>query len=102
MKLIGYSEKNFKDKGTPVYIAPEIWTDYEYSKASDVYAFAIIVYEILTNERALIELKENIRIFIEVSTHQYRPKFKLQIPQCYKNLIESCWAQDPKKGQHLK
>ena len=35
-------------KGTPLYIAPEIWTSYEYTKACDVYSFAFIVYEIMT------------------------------------------------------
>ena len=35
-------------KGTPIYIAPEIYAEEEYSKSSDVYAFAFIVYEIIT------------------------------------------------------
>ena len=37
-------------KGTPVYVPPEIWENNEYTKAGDVYAFSIVVYEILTLE----------------------------------------------------
>lgn len=36
-------------KGTPLYISPEIWEKNEYTKACDVYAFSIIVYEIMTS-----------------------------------------------------
>ena len=34
---ISYSSNNFK--GTPIYMSPEIWSNKEYSEASDVYAF---------------------------------------------------------------
>ena len=37
-------------KGTPIYMSPEIWSKYQYSQASDVYAFSILLYEIITNE----------------------------------------------------
>ncbi|KAK8860753.1 G2-specific serine/threonine protein kinase [Tritrichomonas musculus] len=37
-------------KGTPFYIAPEIWSDVSYSPACDVYSFAIIAYENITSE----------------------------------------------------
>ena len=37
-------------KGTPAYIAPEIWKKQKYSKSSDVYSFGVLVYELITNE----------------------------------------------------
>ena len=33
-------------KGTPIYISPEIWDKMEYDKPCDVYAFAIVLYEL--------------------------------------------------------
>ena len=33
------------------YIAPEIWEDCNYTKAGDVYSFAIIVYEIMSTDK---------------------------------------------------
>lgn len=38
-------------KGTPIYVSPEIWENNDYSSAGDVYAFAFIVYEILTGKK---------------------------------------------------
>ena len=43
--------------GTPRYFAPEIWCEYECTEAVDVYAFAMIAYEIVTGEIPLIEFK---------------------------------------------
>ena len=37
-------------KGTPAYLAPEILADEKYSKKGDVYAFAFIVFEIMTGQ----------------------------------------------------
>ena len=81
-------------KGTPIYISPEIWRKYEYGKASDVYAFAMIVYELLTNDEPF----EKCHIFqIQCKILAgYRPNFNKAIPQSYKNLIEKCWSEDPK------
>ena len=38
-------------KGTPLFLAPEIIKDLQYSKAGDVYAFALIAYELIVNEQ---------------------------------------------------
>ena len=34
--------------GTPLYMAPEIWSSKQYSKAADVWAIGIILHEIAT------------------------------------------------------
>jgi len=36
--------------GTPEYMAPELWEGREASKASDIYAFGVLTYEMLTGE----------------------------------------------------
>lgn len=78
-------------KGTPLYMSPEIWEKAEYTKACDVYAFAFIVYEIITNLKPF----SNLNFFqIPLQVHQgYRPEFKFEIPKAYRNLIEKCWSQ---------
>ncbi|KAK8880401.1 hypothetical protein M9Y10_003073 [Tritrichomonas musculus] len=81
-------------KGTIHYMAPEIHTKKEYTKATDVYAFAIIVYEIITNEIPFSNLKA-FEIGYKVANN-IRPEFKYEPPDSYKQLIESCWSQDPK------
>lgn len=82
-------------KGTVEYIAPEIWTDYKYSKSSDVYAFGMVVYEIITNKSIFENIKYNIMISYEVCNGN-RPEIDSNVPVSYRSLIEKCWAQDPK------
>lgn len=82
-------------KGTPIYISPEIWRKYEYTKAGDVYAFGFICYEIITNERPFEEVSI-FQIMLNV-LEGYRPQFKKPIPPPYRQLIESCWSEEPKE-----
>ncbi|KAK8854393.1 hypothetical protein M9Y10_016955 [Tritrichomonas musculus] len=82
-------------KGTPYYIAPEIYKNYKYSKASDVFAFGMALYEIVTSETKLGKFKNGENIMIEVIAYHYRPPMKKDIPECYKKLIESCWSEKP-------
>ena len=80
-------------KGTPIFMSPEIWTNGEYSKSSDVYAFAFIVFEIMTFEKPY----SNINVFslaLKVK-NSIRPEFKVYVPEAYKNLIIRCWSQEP-------
>lgn len=86
-------------KGTPLYIAPEIWSDQEYTPACDVYSYAIIVFEIVTSEAPWKNLS-HIQIINKVMSG-FRPEIKSYVPESYKNLIEKCWDQEPKNGQHL-
>ena len=82
-------------KGTPIYIAPEIWKNEEYAAPGDVYAFGIIVYEIITNEIPLKELRNYYEILQKVANEGYRPKIPFSIGKSYQNLIEKCWSQNP-------
>ncbi len=38
-------------KGTFLYAPPEVLIDNEYTEAGDVYSFAIIAFELITNEK---------------------------------------------------
>ncbi|KAK8837065.1 hypothetical protein M9Y10_037114 [Tritrichomonas musculus] len=85
----------FGVKGTPIYISPEIWSKAEYSKPGDVYAFSIIVYEIMTSIKPFGNL--NFFMLPLQITKGYRPDISIQIPEAYVNLIRDCWSQDPLK-----
>lgn len=89
------NSKENKPKGTPIYISPEIWEKQEYSKASDVYAFSLIVYEIITNLKPF----ENCNIYqimMNVSKGD-RPELNSTIPKSYQDLIKDCWSQNPEQ-----
>ena len=81
-------------KGTPIFFAPEIWQEYKYSKASDVYAFAFIVYEILTLNEPFKNCIFPI-IYTRVVLKGERPELDESIPGCHHNLIKKCWSPNP-------
>lgn len=93
------SQKGFK--GTPIYMAPEIFINEEYSKATDVYAFSIVVYEILTLNKPYSKWSIN-RILYKVANEGYRPEISEDIPDCFRQLIEKCWSKMLKNNRHLK
>ena len=80
-------------KGTPMYIAPEIWSDYAYTPKCDVYAYGFMVYEIVTS---LEPYKANsvFEIYPKIIRGE-RPTIDDLVPIAYKNLIEKCWSQNP-------
>ena len=94
---IGMSFKESIICGTPIYIAPEIWRNNEYSKASDVYAFGMIAYEIMTCQKPFKEFQSYVQIVYNVVRKLYRPKIDKSIPESYQKLIEACWNEDPQK-----
>ncbi|KAK8836698.1 hypothetical protein M9Y10_037635 [Tritrichomonas musculus] len=84
--------KEFRINGKVEYIAPEVLFNLEYSKASDVYAFGILMYQIILQRKKPYKYSANAWL----SKSGKRPKFDAPIHKAYKNLIERCWSQDPK------
>lgn len=82
-------------KGTPAYAAPEIWKNHDYRKEGDVYAFSLIAYEIITNEKPFNDFQVLYQILYFVISQKNRPEFKRPIAKCYQQLIEKCWSDDP-------
>lgn len=82
-------------KGTPLYMAPEILAGDPYSKEADVYAFSIIVYEIVTGKTPFKGL--NFPQLVMKVTEGERPELTDDVPEYYKILIEECWAQSPQE-----
>ncbi|KAK8847918.1 hypothetical protein M9Y10_018966 [Tritrichomonas musculus] len=81
-------------KGTPVYMAPEAM-QYDYTKKVDVYAFSMVVYQIMTGKSRLYDNSFNyFRLIMDVQKG-VRPVFDKEIPKCYTKLIEDCWSGDP-------
>ena len=82
----------------PVYSAPEILISAEHTKASDVYSFAMIVYEIITKEKPTTNSNNSFSGFLlNMSMKNKRPEFKNSIDVCYQNMIEACWAENPEE-----
>lgn len=82
-------------KGKPSYSSPELLECNEYSKENDVYAFSLIVYEIMTLEIPFSNINNFNELFTKIVTQSIRPKLNKDIPRCYRQLIEMCWSQNP-------
>ena len=77
-------------KGTPMYMAPEIWRDRIYTKAGDVYAYGMTLYELWTEIHPFNNVKSQYRIYQDI-LHGVRPKIPNSLPEKWKDLIEHCW-----------
>ena len=85
--------------GTPLYMAPELLLeDDHYGPAVDVYAFAILAYEIVTGKEPFSEKGKtaNLKTLLKKITTGGRPEFTEGVQDNMKELITQCWSQDAK------
>lgn len=84
--------------GTPIYMAPELFEDEEkYGAAVDVYAFAILAYEIVTGKEPFSTngKSANLKNFLSQILNGGRPEFTEGVQDNMKELITQCWSQNP-------
>jgi serine/threonine protein kinase len=93
------------DIGTPPYMAPELFSYLNegggYTTAVDVYAYAMILYELVLLERPWAELEGmcwegwSTRKLMGYLSKGVRPTIPGFVLPAYRELIEACWAQAP-------
>lgn len=85
-----------KEVGTPLYMAPELLQgDSHYDPSVDVYAFAILAYEIVTGKNPYHELGKVTPFKLANKVMRgYRPKFDNNITKKMKNLLSRCWNEN--------
>jgi serine/threonine protein kinase len=85
-----------KGVGTPAYMAPEVISSESYSKAADVYSYAMVLWEIWSGKSPFME--GNFKSLYAVSSFTVSSQ-RLPLPEgCppwYGQLITRCWAQNP-------
>ena len=87
--------------GTPLYMAPELLDDDEDQMGFgiDVYAFAILVYEIASGKEPFAENGKSISLskLVTKVMNGERPKFTHVITNKMQNLLTRCWNQSVDK-----
>ena len=86
-----------KYKGNFKNFSPEIFYYKDYSKASDVYAFSILLYKIFRGTKPFY-FKTFIDYISDIVIEKKRPSDDFEfanIPFYYKELIQKCWSDDP-------
>jgi hypothetical protein len=76
-------------------LAPELFSDAVLSEKADVYAFAMVLWEMLTEKKPYVG-KTHLQVAMGVC-HGERPDLPPFAPPGLKALIRKCWAGDPGK-----
>ena len=81
--------------GTPSFISPEIYQQVKYTKWGDVYAFGMLVYEIM-NKKFPFNGKKDYEIMNMINMKKHVPEIDHEkVPKRYIELIEACLNEDP-------
>ncbi|CAB4413963.1 unnamed protein product [Rhizophagus irregularis] len=82
--------------GVIPYIAPEIFMGSAFSKESDIYSLGMIMWELTTGCKPFANVEHGIDLIIKI-IDGVRPEITEDTPECYVDLMKSCWNPDPKK-----
>src|SRR6266496_3547485 len=96
-KPVGYNaSENMKKStyGVLPYMAPEILRGQNYTKASDIYSFGIIMYEVISGLPPYHPVSHDINLAIKFC-QGLRSKFNIKVPQLIVHLIKSCLDANP-------
>ncbi|RHZ69975.1 hypothetical protein Glove_276g24 [Diversispora epigaea] len=80
--------------GVIPYMAPETLNRGEYTRASDIYSFGMIMYEVFTSYPPYYNMPHDENLVFSICEGQ-KPEIKCEIPQLLKDLMEKCWDTDP-------
>ncbi|CAI2161737.1 17053_t:CDS:2 [Funneliformis geosporum] len=87
--------------GVIPYIAPEIFNGAPFTKASDVYAMAMIMWELTTGCKPFANIKHDTHLIFEIIDGK-RPVITNDTPECFADLMRRCWYSDPLKRPSIK
>jgi len=86
--------------GSPLWCAPETLRGEESGSASDVYSFAIIVWEILAWSEPYVGMGPA-QIMRKVALHGLRPQIPQDCPADLEKLLQDCWKDNPAERPSL-
>ncbi|CAB4422039.1 unnamed protein product [Rhizophagus irregularis] len=78
------------------FVAPEIFQGAKYTKASDIYSFGMIMWELMTGRRPFWDISHDTYLIIEICDG-CRPPIITNAPEGYIELMNECWHSDPVK-----
>ncbi len=81
----------------PTWLAPEITREEEFNEKSDIYAYGIILWELLTRKHPFEDWGFNFMFELEdaVKLEKKRPDIPPECPEQLAKLVRDCWEDDP-------
>ncbi|RHZ79158.1 hypothetical protein Glove_151g106 [Diversispora epigaea] len=76
--------------GVIPYMAPETLSRGEYTKASDIYSFGMVMLEVLTSYPPYYNVSHNTNLIMDICKGR-KPEIKYEIPLFFKEIMEKCW-----------
>jgi serine/threonine protein kinase len=92
----GSSDNDNEVYGIIPYVAPEVFQGQKYTKASDIYSFGMIMWELMTGRRPFWDKNHDTDLIIEICDGLH-PPIVTNAPEGYIELMQKCWHSDPKK-----
>ncbi|RHZ49232.1 hypothetical protein Glove_527g18 [Diversispora epigaea] len=71
------------------YMAPETLSRGEYTQASDIYSFGMVMLEVLTSYPPYYNIPHNENLAMDICKG-LKPEIKCEIPQFFKEIMEKC------------
>src|SRR6266498_2019639 len=82
--------------GVISYMAPEILQGKDYTTASDIYSFGMIMWELITGRMPFWDQNNDPELIIKIYK-DFRPPIIKSAPKGYVELMQQCWDSDPNK-----
>ncbi|CAB4408583.1 unnamed protein product [Rhizophagus irregularis] len=100
-QAVNNKSSNNEIYGVIPYIAPEIFKGSEFSKEADIYSFGMIMWELTTGCKPFDNVEHDHTLIYKILAGE-RPRITEDTPECYANLMKSCWDPDPEKRPSIK
>uniref|UniRef100_A0A0A1XII8 Mitogen-activated protein kinase kinase kinase 7 n=1 Tax=Zeugodacus cucurbitae TaxID=28588 RepID=A0A0A1XII8_ZEUCU len=86
--------KMTNNRGTAVYMAPEVFSSCKYDEKCDVFSWATVLWVVLTRQQPFAEITNAYSIQWQIHKG-HRPPMNPKIPQPIQNLMQACWLKEP-------
>ncbi|CAB4414027.1 unnamed protein product [Rhizophagus irregularis] len=80
--------------GVLPYVALEILRGQGYTKASDIYSFGMLMYEVLSGSPPYHDVSYDVNLAIKIS-QGLRPRFNVKVPRMFVHLVKRCLDANP-------
>ncbi|GBC01918.1 hypothetical protein RclHR1_04390003 [Rhizophagus clarus] len=81
--------------GVMPYMAPEIFRGKPYTKAADIYSFAMIMYFVATGRQPFADRAHDETLVLDICKGTRPELNEPEAPECYIELMKRCWDLNP-------